>query len=172
MKLSYIYIYYIYAHTYMLRCCCFMFNHQPGRYKYKPWQWHPPYGHPMRAQLAACSSTAVRCDMLRFFLLRIQTDNVTSPMSRQFLYHVFLPENRPRLLHIWLVAEPFVVWWKSMRWKTCTDVLPDFLKQIWCGRGGKGLIHHLWMRHGICRQFQTYVPLHILMYSYICYRLL
>jgi hypothetical protein len=34
------------------------------------------------------------------------------------------------------------------------------------------LIHHLWMRHGICRQFQTYVPLHILMYSYICYRLL
>ena len=81
----------------MLRCCCFMFNHQPGRYKYKPWQWHPTYGHPMRAQLAACSSTAVRCDMLRFFLLRIQTDNVTSPMSRQFLYHVFFTRKSPEV---------------------------------------------------------------------------
>ena len=61
--------------------------------------------------------------------------------------HFFLPENRLRLLHIFKMSG----WTPSksgekMRWKTCTDVLPDFLKRIWCGRGGKGLIHHLWMR--------------------------
>ena len=97
MKL-YIYIFaHSHTHFYALRCCCFMFNHQPGRYKYKFWQWYPPYGHPMRAQLAACSSTAVRCDMLRFFCSEFKLTMYPPQCLDNFFYHVFFTRKSPEV---------------------------------------------------------------------------